>query len=87
MQAAAGEQGKRLLTFTIETELGFAAPADVHLFTDELATAMAELAQRFTTTGGRRYRVIIGGHPTAARAADEDLDASEPVETERKPLR
>lgn len=63
MRAAAGDQGKRLLTFTIETEVGFAAPAEVHEFTDALATAIAEVAQRFSTPAGRRYRVVVGGHP------------------------
>lgn len=84
MQAAAGEQGKRLLTFTLETELGFAAPADVHRYTDALATAMAEVASRFTTTGGRRYRVVVGGHP-AERPGEADPPASDPSVTERQP--
>lgn len=66
MHAAAGRQGKRLLTFTIETEVGFAQPADVYRFTDALALAVAEVAERFGTAGGRRYRVVVGGHPAAA---------------------
>lgn len=70
MRAAAGEQGKRLLTFTIETEVAFAAPAEVHEFTDALATAIAEVAQRFNTTGGRRYRVTVGGHPAGRPGED-----------------
>lgn len=72
MRAAAGEQGKRLLTFTIETEVGFAAPAEVHEFTDALATVIADLAERFSATGGRRYRVVVGGHPAPAEAAGSE---------------
>lgn len=65
MQAAAAEQGTRLLTFTIEADLGFATPADVHRFTDDLTTVLAELAERYAPPeGGRRYRVVVGGHPT-----------------------
>lgn len=63
MHGAAGQQGKRLLTFTIETEVSFSQPAKVHEFTDALGTAVAGVAQRFTIAGGRRYRVVIGGHP------------------------
>lgn len=65
MQAAAAEQGTRLLTFTIEADLGFATPADVHRFTNDLTTVLAELAERYAPPeGGRRYRVVVGGHPT-----------------------
>lgn len=69
MRAAAGDQGKRLLTFTIETEVGFAVPAEVHEFTDALATAIAEVAQRFSTPAGRRYRVVVGGYPESREDA------------------
>ncbi len=72
MQAAATERGKRLLTFTIETELRFAQPAKVHEFTDALAAAIAEVAQRFATSEGRRYRVVVGGHPAAADTSDPE---------------
>ncbi|GAA3609291.1 ArsR/SmtB family transcription factor [Microlunatus ginsengisoli] len=68
MQAAAAQQGRRLLTFTVETEVAFADPVDVHRFTDELAAALAAVADRFHTDGGRRYAVTIGGHPAAAPA-------------------
>ena len=74
MQAAADRQGKRLLTFTIETEVGFTQPADVHAFTDALALAVAEVAQRLGSAGGRRYRVVIGGHPAAADPAGQSTD-------------
>jgi DNA-binding transcriptional ArsR family regulator len=66
MQSAAAEHGQRLLTFTIETEVGFAQPADVHQFSDELAVALAGVAERFHTPDGRTYAVTIGGHPALA---------------------
>jgi predicted transcriptional regulator len=66
LRAGAERAGRRLLTFTVETEVGFAQPADVHAFTDALAAAVTELSTRFATAGGRPYRVIIGGHPAVA---------------------
>lgn len=64
MQAAAERSGTRLLTFTIEADIRFAHPADVHRFTDALADALARTAAEFDRPGGRSYRVVLGGHPT-----------------------
>jgi DNA-binding transcriptional ArsR family regulator len=64
MQVKADETGKRLLTFTAETDVRFASPADVHGFTDELTAALREIAARYDTRDGRQYRVVVGGHPT-----------------------
>ena len=64
MQAAAAEEGTRLLTFTIEADIGFAAPQDVEAFAERLTGMMAKLAEEFAPQGeGRRYRLLIGGHP------------------------
>jgi DNA-binding transcriptional ArsR family regulator len=68
MQSAARRDGNRLLTFTIETEVGFAAPADVERFCTRLAELVAEAATTHgTATGGRRYRVVLGGHPAPSK--------------------
>ncbi|SDG49705.1 Predicted transcriptional regulator [Lentzea fradiae] len=64
MQVKADETGKRLLTFTADAEVRFASPADVHGFTDELTSALRDIAARYDTRGGRPYRVVVGGHPT-----------------------
>ncbi|MEJ7705404.1 MAG: hypothetical protein WKF47_18005 [Geodermatophilaceae bacterium] len=53
----------RLLTFTIEAEVSFAQPADVHRFTEALATVAATSAAFAAPRRGRRYRVVVGGHP------------------------
>lgn len=64
MQAAAAEEGTRLLTFTIEADVGFAAPQDVEAFAERLTAMVAGLAEEFQPAGeGRRYRLLIGGHP------------------------
>ncbi|MFC7548165.1 helix-turn-helix domain-containing protein [Plantactinospora sp. GCM10030261] len=58
--------GKRLLTFAIETEVGFARPADLERFATRLAEQIAELAAEFDSPANRRrYRLVVGGHPTA----------------------
>ncbi len=61
-RTAADERGQRLLTFSIEAEVGFEQPADLERFTDALADRIAELAAEFGP-GQRRYRVVVGGHP------------------------
>jgi hypothetical protein len=66
MQSAADRSGKRLLTFTLESEVRLAEPGDLHRFTDALAGALADVVAAFDTPGGRRYRVVAAGHPTPA---------------------
>ena len=68
MQSAAAQQHRRLLTFTVEADVAFAEPADVHRFTDELAAALAELATSYHSPTGRRYAVTVGGHPATGAA-------------------
>lgn len=64
MQAAADHAGTRLLTFTLEADIRFAHPADVHRFTDALVEVLAKTAAEFDHADGRPYRVVVGGHPT-----------------------
>lgn len=60
--------GKRLVTFTIEASIGFEAPADIERFATELAERVAELAAAYDTPeSNRRYRLLIGGHPSPRR--------------------
>ena len=70
MRAAAEAEGSRLLTFTVEADIAFAAPADIELFTARLAEALAGIAADFAPTGeGRAFRVTIAGHPAARATA------------------
>ena len=59
-------RSKRLLTFTLETELRFAHPHDVHAFTDALTAAVEALVARYDSADGRPYRVVALGHPAPA---------------------
>lgn len=71
MQTAADVDGKRLLTFTLETEVRFAEPGDVHRFTDALTAAMQQVVDEFDSPDGRPYRLIAGGHPAPRRTEGE----------------
>jgi len=64
MQSSAEQAGQRLLTFTIEADVGFGKPNEFEDFTLALANAVSELARKYPRDQGRRaYRVIIGAHP------------------------
>jgi len=65
MRDAARAEGRRLLTFTLEADVAFAAPADIARFSARLADAMAALATEFAPKQGkgRTYRVTVAGHP------------------------
>jgi DNA-binding transcriptional ArsR family regulator len=72
MQMAAAEQDRRLLTFTLETEVGLARPADLEAFVLALAERLAGLVEEFTPPkGGQRYRVVVGGHPAPIKQSEE----------------
>lgn len=62
MQQAADRRGERLLTFTVEAEVGFEEPEDLERFTEALARTVAAF-----DGPGRRYRVVVGGHPAPAK--------------------
>lgn len=70
MRATTTEQDRRLLTFTLETEVGLARPGDLAAFVLALGERIAGLVEEFTPPdGGQRYRVVVGGHPAPARPA------------------
>jgi DNA-binding transcriptional ArsR family regulator len=64
MRERAGTQGRRLVTFAIEADVGFARPADIERFADALAERVAELAAEFGSGASpRRFRLIAGAYP------------------------
>jgi DNA-binding transcriptional ArsR family regulator len=71
MQAGAERAGTRLLTFTLEADIRFAQPADVHRFADALHDSLARTAAEFDRPGGRSYRIVVGGHPTPKETSDD----------------
>jgi DNA-binding transcriptional ArsR family regulator len=70
MQQAATDEGTRLLTFTVEAEVRFAQPADVHRFADTVAQAIATAAADVVAPdgSGRPYRIVVGAHPAPGRS-------------------
>jgi DNA-binding transcriptional ArsR family regulator len=79
MQARAAQQGTRLLTFTIDTDISFATPNDLEHFTTALADFVARQAAQYQTPdGGRRYRVVLSGHPAPTRAVSPKPSTTHP---------
>jgi DNA-binding transcriptional ArsR family regulator len=79
MQAAAAGEGRRLLTFTIEAEVTLGRPADLQRYAARLAEALSEVSEEFSAPTGRRYRVVVGGHPARQTrqhpTANQEADA------------
>jgi DNA-binding transcriptional ArsR family regulator len=80
-RAQAVEQ--RLATFTMETEIGLASPAAFRSFTEELASAVATLAAKYdtSTAKSRRFRVVLGSHPSVTKS---DTDAAAETAAHRR---
>lgn len=68
MQSAADGAGQRLLTFTIEADVGFEQPKDFEDFAAALAQAVNGLAATYAPGKGRGYHLVIGAHPAVADA-------------------
>jgi DNA-binding transcriptional ArsR family regulator len=66
MEPKARAAGKRLATFTVETEIRFASAQARARFAEELAGAVAALAARYhdeRAPGGRVFKVLAAAHP------------------------
>ncbi len=58
--------GQRLATFALDGQIRFASAADRAAFTEELATAVAELVGRYhdeNASRGREHRMVLALHP------------------------
>ena len=63
------ETGKRLATFSLDTEIRFQSPEARARFSGELVVAISELARRYhdeSAPGGRRHRLVVVAHPAPA---------------------
>ncbi len=71
MRERADTAGKRLITFTLEADVGFARPADIERFATRLGEALAELVAEFDSPQApRRYRIVAGGHPSTPNESE-----------------
>jgi hypothetical protein len=59
----ASHAGKRLPTFSIDTEIRFRSAQDRGAFGDELTAALLDLAARYHHDDGRPHRVVVAAHP------------------------
>jgi DNA-binding transcriptional ArsR family regulator len=63
------ETGKRLATFSLDTEIRFRSAEARARFSADLVEAVAELARRYhdeSTPGGRRHRLVAVAYPAPA---------------------
>jgi DNA-binding transcriptional ArsR family regulator len=73
LRTRADKGGKKLATFTLETNVKFASASDLHAFTEELANAVARLVAKYhdeQTSGGRLYKFLIGSYPAITKIED-----------------
>ncbi|MFG0273933.1 MAG: winged helix-turn-helix domain-containing protein [Phycisphaerales bacterium] len=69
--------GRRVPTFTLETEARVASPDALNAMTTEIAQAIGEIVARHhdeTAPQGRRFRVVLGSYPAITKS-DEDAAA------------
>jgi len=62
----ADEQGKRLATLGLDTEIRFRSAAERATFADELAAAVSSLVARYhdaDAADGRTHRLVVAAHP------------------------
>ncbi len=87
LRGRARSVGKKLATFSVDLDVAFPSPAKLRAFTEELALAVGQLAAKHggdpDDPNGRRYRFLVGGHPTITKTDD---DAAREAETHRRRL-
>jgi DNA-binding transcriptional ArsR family regulator len=74
LRERADAAGKPLLTVTIEGEVRLASPRAAATFAEEVAAAIAGLAERHgarAPRGGRRYRFTAGLHPVITKTPSQ----------------
>jgi DNA-binding transcriptional ArsR family regulator len=82
LRARAKAAGKRIATFTLESEISFASAAARNGFAEELANEVARLVAKYhdeESEGARRFKLFLGVHPGSS---DEEALKPQPEETE-----
>jgi DNA-binding transcriptional ArsR family regulator len=70
LRQKAAKAGKRLATFTLQTEVRFASAGDRAAFVEELTADIARLAAKYhneQAEGGRRFQFVLGAYPTVKK--------------------
>jgi DNA-binding transcriptional ArsR family regulator len=79
---AAETAGRRLPTFTIDTEVGFRSAEDRAAFADGLTAAVLELVTRYHHDDGHNYRVVVAAHPKPGNDSAPEPGADDPTTQE-----
>jgi hypothetical protein len=80
LRTRAEKAGKRLATFTLETNVRFASATDLNAFSEELTNTVAKLVAKYhdeKARGGRLYKFIIGSYPAITKKDDDKSSTKE----------
>ncbi|MGH9793243.1 MAG: ArsR/SmtB family transcription factor [Candidatus Acidiferrales bacterium] len=78
LRQRAEKAGKRLATFTLQTEVRFATAADRAAFVEELTAHVARLAAKYHNEhaeGGRRFQFVLGAYPALKKKDETQMNA------------
>lgn len=67
---ARDEDGTRLSTLSLDSEIAFRSPAERAAFADDLAAAVTQIASRYHDPGGRPHRLVVAAHPVPQPAEE-----------------
>lgn len=77
----AEDEGKRLPTMAIDTEIRFRSAEDRAAFADDLTQAVLSLAARYHHDDGRPHRLVVAAHPMSSGEPARPLPATTAEET------
>jgi DNA-binding transcriptional ArsR family regulator len=84
LRERADAAGRALLTMSIEGEVAFGSPGAAKSFAEEVANAVADIAERHSGPGrGRRYRFTAGMHPVITKTPREARSESVQIQREK----
>lgn len=77
LRTRAEKEGKKLATFTLQSEVRFATAQDRSAFAEELTREIARLAAKYhneAAPGGRAFRFFIGGYPKLTKQSESEKE-------------
>ena len=80
LRERASEAGKKLATFSLDTEVRFARAADQNAFAEELSTCLAQLVKKYDdkeADQGRSFRFLLAGYPALPRPITTEANEAE----------
>lgn len=83
LREGADAAGKRLATYTLQSEVSFPSPAARAAFAEELAAQVSRLVAKYHDEGdphARRFELLLGLYPELEKGPADERDAVEPAE-------